>query len=43
VIFADADLLSNSNILALERKGYEYIIGARLKDEPEPIKKKILA
>lgn len=43
VIVADAGLLSNSNILALERKGYEYIIGARLKNEPEKIKKEILA
>lgn len=42
VIVADAGLLSNSNILALEGKGYEYIIGARLKNEPEIIKKKIL-
>ncbi len=43
VIVADAGLLSNSNILALEGKGYEYIIGARLKNEPEIIKKKIQA
>lgn len=43
VIVADAGLLSNSNILALEGKGYEYIIGARLKNETELIKKKILA
>ncbi|WP_300442128.1 IS1634 family transposase, partial [Christiangramia sp.] len=43
VIVADAGLLSNSNILALEEKGYQYIIGARLKNEPEKIKKQILA
>ena len=43
VIVADAGLLSNSNILALDGKGYEYIIGARLKNESELIKKKILA
>ncbi len=43
VIVADAGLLSNSNILALEGKGYEYILGARLKNEPEKIKKQILA
>jgi len=34
VIVADAGLLSNDNIKALEEKQYEYIIGTRLKNEP---------
>lgn len=42
VVVADAGLLSNDNIDALESKGYEYIIGARLKNESEKIKKQIL-
>lgn len=43
VIVADAGLLSNSNIKALEEKKYEYIIGGRLKNETDIIKKQILA
>ncbi len=43
VIVADSGLLSKSNIAALEAKGYEYILGARLKNESEQIKKKVLA
>lgn len=43
IVVADAGLLSNSNIKALADKKYEYIIGARLKNEPEKIKKEILA
>ena len=43
IIVADCGLLSRSNIVALEERNYEYIIGARLKNEPEKIKKKILA
>jgi transposase len=42
VVVADAGLLSNENIKALKGNGYEYILGARLKNEPERIKKKIL-
>lgn len=42
VVVADAGLLSNDNIKALESQGYEYIIGARLKNESDAIKKKIL-
>ena len=42
VIVADAGLLSNDNIRMLTEKGYRYIIGARLKNEPERIKQKIL-
>lgn len=42
VVVADAGLLSNENIASLEEMGYEYIIGARLKNEPDIIKTKIL-
>ena len=42
IIVADAGLLSNDNIKALEKMGYEYIIGARLKNETEKIKNQIL-
>lgn len=39
IVVADSGLLSNDNIKALEQKGYEYIIGARLKNEPDNVKK----
>lgn len=42
VVVADAGLLSNTNITALEAKNYEYILGARLKNEKENIKEGIL-
>ena len=42
VIVADAGLLSNENIKALKEMNYQYIIGARLKNESEKIKKQIL-
>lgn len=42
IIVADAGLLSKDNIKILESKGYEYIIGARLKSESENIKTQIL-
>jgi hypothetical protein len=42
VVVADAGLLSKENIKALEEKGYEYIIGARLKNETDKLKQKIL-
>lgn len=41
VIVADSGLLSKDNIIALEQKDYQYIIGARLKNESEKIKKQI--
>ena len=41
IIVADAGLLSTDNIKALESKGYEYILGARIKNEPDKIKKQI--
>ena len=43
VVVADAGLLSNENIKALEQKGYEYIIGARVRNESEKIKAQILS
>lgn len=43
IVVADAGLLSNENIKVLEEKNYHYIIGARLKNEPEEIKKKIIS
>ena len=42
VVVADAGLLCNENIKALEAAGYEYILGARLKNETEAIKNRIL-
>ena len=42
IIVADAGLLSNENIKALEANNYEYILGARIKNESEKIKKEIL-
>lgn len=42
VVVADSGLLSNENIKALEEKQYEYIIGARLKNESKKIKEQIL-
>ncbi len=40
---ADAGIVSKENIKALEANGYEYILGARIKNECEKIKEKILA
>jgi len=43
IIVADAGLLSNENIKALQEQEYEYIIGGRLKNEPRKIKNLILS
>lgn len=43
VIIADSGLLSNSNIEELQAKNYEFILGARIKNENQDIKKKILS
>lgn len=43
IVVADAGLLSNDNLLLLETNQYEYIIGARLKNETTTIKNKILS
>ena len=43
VIFVgDSGMLNNDNLLALEEAKYEYIIGARLKNQKATIKKQIL-
>jgi transposase len=42
IIIADSGLLSKSNIDELQVKGYQFILGARIKSETEIIKKKIL-
>lgn len=43
VIIADSGLLSNDNIEELEKGNYEFILGARIKNEKEEIKQKILS
>lgn len=43
IVVADSGLLSKENIKALEANGYEYILGARVKNESEKIKGKIPA
>lgn len=42
VIVADSGLLSNNNIEELQAKGYEFILGARIKTENRQTKDKIL-
>ena len=42
VVIADAGLLSKDNIEKLKEEQYEFIIGARIKNESEKIKKEIL-
>lgn len=42
VIIADSGLLSKANIAELVSKNYEFILGARIKNEKESIKQKIL-
>lgn len=42
IVVADAGLLSNNNIALLEKQGYPYILGARIKNENNAIKQKII-
>lgn len=42
IVIADAGLLSKANVEALEQNGYEYILGARLKNETRKIKEQLL-
>jgi transposase len=42
IIIADAGLLSNDNIEELQQKKYNYILGARIKNETSALKQKIL-
>ena len=43
VIVADAGLLSQQNIEALRTLGYEFILGARIKNEPRTLQAQILS
>jgi len=42
-VVADAGLMSNKNITLLQENGYNFILGGRIKNESEEVKKKILA
>ena len=42
VVIADSGLLSKKNLEQLQEQGYEFILGARIKNEKEEIKKEIL-
>jgi len=41
IVVADAGLLSKSNVKALNETGYQYILGARIKNEGDKVTKKI--
>lgn len=43
IVVADSGLLSKNNITLLEQQGYQYILGARLKNESRIVKDNILA
>lgn len=43
IIVADSALLSKNNIQTLEANGYEYILGGRIKNESEKLKKEIFS
>lgn len=43
IVIADSGLLSKKNVALLEKSGYQYILGARPKNETEVIKQQILA
>jgi transposase len=43
IIIADSGLLSNTNIEELQTKNYEFILGARIKNESKLIKENILS
>lgn len=43
IVIADAALLSKKNLEALTKEGYQFIIGARIKNESEPMKASILS
>ena len=42
IVVADAGLLSNDNIENLKKSGYQFIVGARIKNETQGIKEQIL-
>lgn len=43
IVIADAGLMSNDNIAELQNKNYQYIIGARIKNETKLIQKQLLS
>ena len=43
VIVADSGLLSNKNVMDLQEDSYQFILGARIKNESKVIKDKILS
>ncbi|MEA1896679.1 MAG: IS1634 family transposase [Bacteroidota bacterium] len=43
IIIADSGLLSNTNIIDLQAGDYEFILGARIKNEKHDVKRKILS
>jgi len=43
VVIADSGLLSGQNIIDLQTQGYEYILGARIKNEKQILQERILA
>lgn len=43
IVVADAGLLSGENVAELLKNGYEFILGARIKNESHALQKKILA
>ena len=43
IVVADSGLLNKANIEQLEEQGYEYILGARIKNEKQSIQEKILS
>lgn len=43
VVIADAGLMSNDNVTELQAKNYQYIIGARIKNESQIIQRQILS
>jgi len=43
IVIADSGLLSSSNVKELQDKGYEFILGARIKNESTAVKQKILS
>lgn len=43
IVVADSGLLSNQNITELQNKNYQFILGARIKNENQSIKEKILS
>ncbi len=43
VVIADAALLSKKNLEALQQNGYQYILGGRIKNESDTVKKQVLS